>query len=559
MVSLFRLLILCATALFCTAAVAQDESDAWYSAEVLNEGLGPVPDDLDRSTPRAAMRAFIANAGANRFTVAAHVLNLSGIDPERQPDRAARVAQHLYQVIDRRVWVDWSDLPARPDAKVEPSAGEGNAPGEVRRDLGIKLFELNGRAYEIRIARYKSGEDTEPVWLFTPQTVEDVAALHDAYGPRAFEQYIPDPMKEQLGGLRIWEWIGLPIMLGLLIGIGWSVNAIITALSRKAPYRFLQHAFARAGFPLALFAVAVLAQGVLSLAVSFSGPVTSVVQPLLVIMMAWGVGVAALRIVDAILDRVTLRYVGDIDDTRSLDQRELYTSIYALRRIIVLLMVGFAAAYVLSQLNLFESIGMTLLASAGVLTVLLGIAGQAVLGNILASLQIALAKPVRIGDSVLFEGDWAYVESIFYTFMRLRTWDERRIIVPVRYFVSKPFENWSVKDARIMHTVRLRLDHSADSDVLRDRFQELAREDEGVIEHDQISCYVTGHTVQGMELSFYAMSPDPSTGWVTQMRLREGLLRFIRERHPEWWPQERIAGGTADVAAGDQAVRSTDA
>ena len=548
MVSFARLLLLCATVLFCTVASAQDTPDAWYSAEALNEGLGPAPDDLDLSTPRAAMRSFVENAGAERFDAAGHVLNLSRIEAERQSDRAVRVAQQLYQVLDRRVWVDWSDLPSRPDAKVEQSGSEGSGPGEMRRNLGIKLFELNGRAYEIRIARYKAGEDSEPVWLFTPQTVEDVVALHDAYGPRAFEQYIPDRMKDQLGGLRIWEWIGLPIMLGLLIGIGWSVNSMVTMLARKAPYGFLQHAFARAGFPLALFAVAVLAQVVLSLAVSFSGPVTSIVQPLLVIVMASGVGMAALRIVDAILDRVTLRYVGDIDDTRSLDKRELYTSIYALRRVIVLFMVGFAAFYVLARLNLFQSVGMTLLASAGVLTVLLGIAGQAVLGNILASLQIALAKPVRIGDSVLFEGDWAYVESIFYTFMRLRTWDERRIIVPVRYFVSKPFENWSVKDARIMHTVRLRLDHSADSDVLRDRFVELAREDEGVIEHDQIACYVTDHNAQGVEISFYAMSPDPSTGWVTEMRLREGMLRFIRAHHPEWWPQERVEGG-ATIAA----------
>jgi small-conductance mechanosensitive channel len=549
MVSFARQLLLCAIVLVCTVAAAQDNApDAWYSAEALNEGLGTAPDDLDLSTPRAAMRSFVEYAGADRFDAAAHVLNLSRVDPERQADRAVRVAQQLYQVIDRRVWVDWSSLPSRPDAKVERSASEGNAPGEMRRDLGIKLFELNGRAYEIRIARYKAGENSDPVWLFTPQTVEDVAALHDAYGPRAFEQYIPDPMKDQLGGLRIWEWIGLPIMLGLLVGIGWLVNSIVTMFAHKAPYGFLRHAFARAGFPLALFAVAVLAQGVLSLAVSFSGPVTSIVQPLLVIIMASGVGVAALRIVDAILDRVTLRYVGDIDDTRSLDKRELYTSIYALRRVIVLFMVGFAAFYVLARLNLFQSVGMTLLASAGVLTVLLGIAGQAVLGNILASLQIALAKPVRIGDSVLFEGNWAYVESIFYTFMRLRTWDERRIIVPVRYFVSKPFENWSVKDARIMHTVRLRLDHSADSDVLRDRFVELARKDEGVIEHDQIACYVTDHNAQGVEISFYAMSPDPSTGWVTEMRLREGMLRFIRAHHPEWWPLERIEGG-ATIAA----------
>lgn len=537
-----RLILVIATAFFSTIAAAQDNTGVWYTTDAPNEGLGPAPEDLNLSSPRSALRAFVEHADADRFDTAAHVLNLADIDPENQLAQAPEIARQLYQVIDRRVWLDWSDLPSRRDAKVENPAGSENRFSEARRDLGIKLFELNGRAYEIRIGRYKTNETDEAVWLFTPQTVADVTALHDAYGPRAFEAYIPPKMKAQLGGLRVWEWIALPLMLGLLIGVGWVVNGLIALLSRKAPNAPLQQAFARAGFPLALCAVAVVAQLVLGLAVSFSGPVTAIVQPLLVIIMASGVGVAALRIVDAILHRITLRYVGEIDDARSLDRRELYTSIYALRRIILLLMVGFAVFYVLARLNLFESIGLTLLASAGVLTVLLGVAGQAVLGNIMASLQIAIAKPVRIGDSVCFEGDWAYVESIFYTFMRLRTWDERRIIVPVRHFVSNPFENWTVKDARMMRSIRLVLDHSADTDVLRDRFIQLAQSDAGVVDHDQLSCFVTAHRQDGQEVTFYAMTPDPSTGWHAEMRLREGLLGFIRKHHPEWWPQERIAG-----------------
>ena len=546
---LFKTLIVLAMALLCTSVMAQDGQGTWYDAEALNQGLGPRPESINLTTPRAAMRAFVESGRQDRFGDAAHVLNLNQIEESQQAERAERIARQLYQVIDRRVWIDWSELPSRPDAKVEQTAGNTKTPGEVRRDLGIALFEFDGRAYEIRIARYKPGDNQEPVWLFTPQTVADVPALHDAYGPRAFESVIPRDMKKQLGGLRIWEWVALPIMFGVLIAIGWLVNAVIRALSRKAPYAFLQRAFSRAGFPLALFAVAVVAQLVLSLAVSFSGPVTSIVQPMLVIIMASGVGVAALHIVDAVLDRITRRYVGDIDDTLSLDKRELYTSIYALRRIIVLLMVGFAALYVLARLNLFDSIGMTLLASAGVLTVLLGIAGQAVLGNILASLQIALAKPVRIGDSVLFEGEWAYVESIFYTFMRLRTWDERRVIVPVRHFVSKPFENWSVTDARILRAIPLVLDHRADAGILRDKFIELAKADDGVIDHDNLSCYVTSHSDRGQEVTCYAMAPDPSTGWEAEMRLREALLSYIRENHPDWWPRERITGSDESRAA----------
>ncbi len=537
------------------AVAAQEEvSKAWYDTEDLNTGLGAVPEDLNRQSPRATMRSFLDVADQNAFEQAAHLLNLAHVPEDKQAAMGPELARKLYEVIGRQVWLNWSSVPSRPDARpVQRTSGEQGQSPQFQRNFALELFELKGRAYEIALARYKAEGSEQAVWLFTPQTVEDVETLHDAYGPRAFEKYIPAEMKQELGRLKIWEWVGLPIMFLVLAAIGWCVHAGVQALSRHVSRDFLRNATARASAPLALVAVSGAAQVVLGFAVSFSGPVTSVVAPILVILMVAGIGIAALHIVDAILDRITRRYVGEIDDARSVDQRELYTSIYALRRIVVLLMVGFAAIYVLSRLQLFETIGITLLASAGVLTVLLGIAGQAVLGNILASLQIALAKPVRIGDSVLFEGDWAYVESIFYTFLRLRTWDERRIIVPVRYFVSKPFENWSVKDARIMQTVVLKLDHSADSEVLRDRFEELAKQDEDIIEHDQLACFVTSHDDQGQEITFYALAPDPSTGWLVEMRLREGLLKFIRDEYPQWWPRDRIQGNETAGATGDSA------
>ncbi|MGR3312192.1 mechanosensitive ion channel family protein [Roseovarius indicus] len=549
MIPFVRLFLVCLLCLLGAVAGAQEDSQSWYEAEDLNTGLGAAPDNLDRSTPRAAMRSFIDLTDQERFNWAAHILNLSDLPVGQQAEDGPRLAAMLASVIERRIWVNWSGLSARPDAMVESEAGNNPRAGETRRNIRIELVEVNGQAYEVRLARYKeSGQD--PVWLFTPQTVEDVPGLFAEFGPRRFERFIPQSLKTRAGPLRAWEWIALPLYLAILGLLLWGTNRFVLMLSKKTSRAFLRQAIDRAAMPLALMVTAFVAQLFLNLAVSFSGPVTNVVRPALVIIMVSGFGIAALRVVDAILDRITLRVVGDIDDTRSLEKRELYTSIFALRRIIVLFMVGFAIVYVLLRLNLFESIGMTLLASAGVLTVLLGIAGQAVLGNILASLQIALAKPVRIGDSILFEDNWAYVESIYYTFIRLRTWDERRIVVPVRYFVSKPFENWSVRDARIYSTIKLILDHSADIGELREKFIELAKAKDGVIDHDKLCAYVSGQTSNGQEMSFYVMSPDPSTGWETEMQLREDLLNYIRENHPDWWPRERVMseGGATSMS-----------
>ncbi len=521
---------------------AQEENGAWYEvdASVLNPaGTG---DEVQRRTPRETVRNFIQLTEDKQFEEAAQYLNLGDLPADTRKTDGAQLARELALVIERQLWIDWTGLSARPDAMLENGTSNNALAGKPRRDIGLKLVEVNGQAYEIRLGRYKAS-DAAPVWMFTPQTVQNIPVLHRKFGPSRFEAHIPNELNTRVGGLRLWEWVLLPVMLGGLLGLGWAVNRIVGWAGRRAPRPLLRQALERSRIPLAFVVVAIAAQFMLSLGVSFSGPATTVLRPFLLIVIVAGLGITGLKIVDAVLDRITVRVIGEIDDTRSLDQRELYTSIYAIRRIIVLLMVGIAIIVLLSRLNLFDSLGMSLLASAGVLTVLLGIAGQAVLGNIMASLQIALAKPIRIGDSIQFEDDWAYVESIFYTFLRLRTWDERRIIVPVKYFVSKPFENWSVTDARILKTITLFLDHRADIDELRNLFFDLAKKDEGVIEHEHLFAAVTEHTENGQEMAFYAMSSDPSTAWSVEMRLREALLAHIRENHPDWWPQERLLLG----------------
>lgn len=530
--------LLCLMPLMVFAAAEQDSS-SWYESDIDVTGSSDGAEGTNRRTPRETVRNFVALTEAGKYERAADFLNLADLPANERVERGSDLARQLGLVIDRQLWIDWAGLSARPDAMRDQGSANHPLAGQARRDIGLKMVKVNGQAYEIRLGRYKS-EEAEPVWLFTPQTVENIPILYRAFGPHRFEAYIPKPLKQRLGGLRLWEWFALPMLLCVLLGLGFLINRMIRWLGHQAKSPVLRQAAEKTRIPLALVAMAIAAQLFIKLGVSFSGPATNIVRPLLVIIIVSGLGMTALKIIDAVLNRVTLRMIGEIDDTRSIKKRELYTSIYALRRVVVLVMVAASVIVVLIRLNLFESLGVTLLASAGVVTVVLGIAGQAVLGNIMASLQIALAKPVRIGDSVLFEGNWAYVESIFYTFIRLRTWDERRIIVPVKHFISQPFENWSVKDARIMKTITLCLDHRADITLLREVFIELAKQDEGVIDHHTLAANVTRHTRQGQEIAFYAMAPDPSTAWAMAMRLREVMLDHVRTHHPDWWPSERV-------------------
>ncbi|MGR2738129.1 mechanosensitive ion channel family protein [Billgrantia sp. Q4P2] len=541
---------------FSSLGVAQEEEESeereqWFSVDSLNAGLGEVPEEVKRLTPRDAIRSFLALAKEQDFAAAAHVLNLSELDEAEQQQRGAQLAMQLAEVLRRGEWLNVSNLSGRQDAAIEDPSGQHPMTGQPRRDIELASLTLDGEAYDIRLGRYRM-DDEEPVWLVTPDSVATIPTLYEAYGPSLLEEYIPDRFKTSLGWLELWEWIAIPLFL-LAIGlVGWGVHGLVGLLAHWFPSGWPSIFAGRIGGPMALLVMAFTAQAVLDYLVSFTAVATTFIRVLLMILIAWGVGTIALRLVDTILLKVTRRIVGEIDDTKPKDERKLLTTLYALRRVIILITVVAVSVYVLSQIQLFETLGLSLLASASVLAVLVGIAGQAVLGNILSSFQVSLAKPIRIGDLVMFEGQWCYVEGIFYTFIRLRSWDERRLIVPVTYFVSKPFENLSVKSAKMYRTLELIVHLSADIQVIREKFLEYAKEEDNVVEHHKLSCYVTGQTERAQTVACYLMASDPFAGWVAEMNIREKLLAFIRDNHPEWWPREVVVLSHHDIAKGEQ-------
>ncbi|MCC5883823.1 MAG: mechanosensitive ion channel [Halomonas sp.] len=525
----------------------ESEEREWFPLDALNTGLDETPDEVRRQTPRESIRSFMQLTANHEYSAAAHLLNLSELDEAEQQQQGAELARQLASVLKRGEWINVSNLPSRQDAAIEDPSGQNPRAGEPRRSLELASLEVNGDAYEIRLGRYRV-EEEDPVWLISEDSVASIPLLYEEFGPSLLETYIPERFKTSLGMLEVWEWIAIPIFL-LLIGlVGWSIFGLVGLLSSWSPNGVLSIFAGRIRGPMALLVMAFVAQVLLDYVVSFTAVATTFIRVLLIILIAWGVGTIALRLVDTVLLKVTRRFVGEIDDTKPKDERQLLTSLYALRRVIILLTVVAVGVYVLSQIQLFETLGMSLLASASVLAVLVGIAGQAVLGNILSSFQVSLAKPIRIGDLVMFEGQWCYVEGIFYTFIRLRIWDERRLIVPVTYFVSKPFENLSIKNAKMYRQLELVLHLSADVQVIREKFEEFAKEEENVVEHHKLCCYVTGQTEKAQTVTCYLMASDPFAGWIAEMQIRERLMTFIRNNHPEWWPRDIVVLSQQDIA-----------
>ncbi|MFO8044565.1 MAG: mechanosensitive ion channel [Halomonas sp.] len=527
----------------------EDEERLWYSLDALNAGLGEAPDGVRRVTPREAVRSFMQLTEEGDFAAAAHLLNLSDLKPEQQTAQGDELARQLAEVLRRGEWLNVSSLPAQRDALVDDPSGQHPRAGQPRRDLPLVTLDAKGQAYDIRLGRYRAGDD-DAVWLITPEAISVVSLLYEEYGPSWLEKHIPDRFNKTYGMLKLWEWVAIPIFLVVIGLVGWGVFGLVGVTARLLPAGVASIFTSHVRVPLAFIAMSLMAQFLLDYVVSFSGAATTSFRVLLIIILAWGLGLVALRLLDTFLLRMTQRMVGEIDDTKSRDERKLLTTLYALRRGIILVTVTSVTVYILADIDLFGTLGLSLLASASVLTVLVGIAGQAVLGNILSSFQVSLAKPIRIGDLVVFEEEWCYVEGIFYTFIRLRTWDERRVIVPVRYFVSKPFQNLSAKEAKQYRSLVLTLDMSADIDVLREQFQAIAKADDRVIEHDKLVCFVTGQSETSLEVTFYIMGSEPICAWEAEAHAREKLIAYIRDHHPDWWPREMVVLSHHDATRG---------
>lgn len=533
----------------------ESESERWFTIDALNTGLGEPPEEANRVTPRESIRSFLKLTDQEEYEAAAHMLNLSEFSEDEQREQGSELARQLAEVFQRGDWLSVSDLPGREDAVIEDPAGQNPRVGETRRNVEVSSLKADGETYDIRLGRYRVGEQ-EPVWLIMPISVSYIPALYEQYGPSALEGYIPERFQASFGILRIWEWIAIPLFV-LFIGlVGWGVYRLIGLMSKWLPSGVSSIFASQIGMPGALIAMSLVTQMVLDYVVSFSAVATTTFRVLLISILAWGVGTVALRLVDTIMLRLTRRIVGEIDDTKPRDERRLLTSLYALRRVIILITVTGVSIYILGQVQLFETLGLSILASASVLAVLVGVAGQTVLGNILASFQLSFAKPIRIGDLVIFEDEWCYVEGIFYTFIRLRSWDERRLIVPVTYFTSKPFDNLSVKSTKMYRSLTLTLHLSADIGLLREKFLEVAKEEDSVIEHHKLLCYVTAQTGTAQTVTCYLMTSDPLAGWTAEMNVREKLLAFIRDNHPEWWPREIVVISHNDIARGSQGKSS---
>jgi small-conductance mechanosensitive channel len=297
---------------------------------------------------------------------------------------------------------------------------------------------------------------------------------------------------------------------------------------------------------------------------SLPGVVTTLLLALLIFAVIWLV----MRAVGALADWVTEQSRGADLDTLSTggktEQQRRLTYLSVGRRVALLIVVVIGVGVLFSQFRSLETLGISMIASASVGAVLLGIAAQPVLGNLLAGLQIALAKPVRIGDRVQFEGHWGHVEDITFTFLLVRTWDDRRLVIPLRYFITHPFENWTMRDAHMVRPVVLHADYTVDVPALREHFAELLQADDAYDGESEAKVEVIEAGEETLEIRCLCSAADPSAAWDLQCRMREQMVAYLAEQAGgRSLPRQRVTSAQgnapADADPADDAVADDDA
>ncbi|MEU4727916.1 mechanosensitive ion channel domain-containing protein [Streptomyces sp. NPDC023588] len=254
----------------------------------------------------------------------------------------------------------------------------------------------------------------------------------------------------------------------------------------------------------------------------------------LTLVLIAGTAWLLVRIATVIVDYAYARYAaGESDEARV---RRVRTQVTLIQRVVTAVVTVVAVALMLLTFPPMRAAGASLLASAGLLGIVAGIAAQAALGNLFAGLQIAFGDTVRIGDTVVVDEEWGKVEEITLTFLTVRTWDERRITMPVSYFTSKPYENWSRGGAEMTGTVFLHLDHSAPVPLLREHLERILPQ---IPQWDGRSwaLVVTDTTPHTIQVRATATAKDADDLWTLRCAVRERLIAWLVTHHPYALPR----------------------
>ncbi len=310
---------------------------------------------------------------------------------------------------------------------------------------------------------------------------------------------------------------------------------------RPALQSFVTRVYRPARLALMIFAVAF----VLPAAPMSSEAAATVGQMLLVAFIAL-VGWSAVVALSMATDLYVRRFRIDVED--NLLARKHMTQVSVLRRTAVVLIGVVTVSAALMTFDSVRQYGVSLFASAGAAGLVVGLAARPVLSNLIAGVQIAITQPIRIDDAVVVENEWGWIEEIGGSYVVIRLWDLRRLIVPLSYFIEKPFQNWTRNSAEIIGSVMLYVDHTVPVPRVRERLQEIV-EQSPLWDRKVVNLQVTDSKPDVVELRALVSARSSPRVWDLRCEVREKLIAFLQADYPGALPKLRAEMREVERAA----------
>ena len=354
--------------------------------------------------------------------------------------------------------------------------------------------------------------------------------------------FFPAALQDWLGAMPDWlaialvGFVAITGAVALALTIHWLAFRLLRRLARSSASEsdnvVLSHLAAPARWALVALALALVLVADLFPALALLWDrVAGLAMPLLI-------GWIAVALLHAFVEAMILRNDIEVADNRAARRKRTRLAIFS--RIATFLIVFATIGLMLLAIPGVRDVGVTLVASAGLAGLAVGAAAQPALKSLIAGFQMALTEPVIVGDAVIIGGEWGWVEEIRTTYVVVKVWDERRLVVPTSKFLDEIFQNWTKTTAQLMGTVMLYVDPATTLDPIRAKFMELVEANErwdGRVKHMQ----VTELTRDAIEVRFLVTAKDSPTLFDLRCDVREGLIQWLAAEMPEALVRSRLA------------------
>jgi len=338
--------------------------------------------------------------------------------------------------------------------------------------------------------------------------------------------------------------IFLSLTLLILIGVYLGIGALLRHFGRNPRYLLPSETVKKVAWPLGFILLSLLIRLPALRVLLGLDDYDIVFRKASTLLFIFGFTWLIIKLLNVVKRLLLVRY--DKDETDNLKARKVYTQFTILERIAIFLVILLGIGAALMSFEGIREIGVSLFASAGVAGIIIGFSAQKLIATVIAGIQIALTQPIRLDDVVIVEGEWGRIEEITLTYVIVRIWDRRCLVLPTTYFIENPFQNWTRTTTNLLGTVFLYTDYNVPFNALREALQKIVK-DSGEWNGEVANIQVTDSRAGHVEIRATVSADDSGKAWNLRVLVREKLIEFLQENYPESISHSRLLLRETDV------------